>query len=327
MNPLAALPLWAQLVAALVIAGGIVMAAGPHAVRVLAARGQRQLIREDAPGRHRSKAGTPTMGGVLIIAGIAAAVLIVAGAHPLVRFGLAALGTFGGIGLLDDLIAIRRGRNLGLRARERLAMQGAAGVILGWYAAGQPHLGTQIFLPGVRSLDLGEIGYTIVAALLFVGFADAVNLTDGLDGLAAGLVSVAALGFAAIAAVSLLPSVAVFAIAVTGAAAGFLSVNAHPARLFMGDVGSNALGAALAALAIMTKAELALFLIGGVFVAEAASVMLQVAYFKATGGRRIFRMSPLHHHFELAGWPETTVVRRFYWAGSVCLLVGLLVAG
>ena len=327
MSALAALPLWAQLAASLGIAGGMVIAAGPHAVRLLAARGQRQQIREDAPGRHRTKAGTPTLGGVLIIAGIAAAALVVAGTHPLVRFGLAALGTFGGIGLLDDLIAIRRGRNLGLRARERLAMQGVAGVILGWYATGQPHLGTQIFLPGARSLDLGEIGYTIVAALLFVGFADAVNLTDGLDGLAAGLVSVAALGFAAIAAVSLLPSVAVFAIAVTAAAVGFLSVTPHPARLFMGDVGSNALGAALAALAIMTKAELALFVIGGVFVAEAASVMLQVAYFKATGGRRIFRMSPLHHHFELVGWPETTVVRRFYWAGSVCLLVGLLVAG
>ncbi len=327
MSALAALPLWAQLAASLVIAGGIVTAAGPHAVRWLAARGQRQQIREDAPGRHRNKAGTPTMGGVLIIAGIAAAALVVAGAHPLVRFGLAALGAFGGIGLLDDLVAIRRGRNLGLRARERLALQGIAGLILGWYATGQSHLGTQIVLPGAGSLDLGAIGYTIIAALLFVGFADAVNLTDGLDGLAAGLVSVAALGFVAIAAVSLLPPVAVFAIAVTGAAAGFLTVNAHPARLFMGDVGSNALGAALAALAIMTKAELALFVIGGVFVAEAASVILQVAYFKATGGRRIFRMSPLHHHFELVGWSETTIVRRFYWAGSVCLLVGLLVVG
>ncbi len=325
MNAIAALPLWVQLAAALIVAGGVVILAGPYTVRLLAVWDQRQRIREDAPGRHQSKAGTPTMGGLLIIIGIAAGALLVAGPHPLVRFGLAALAAFGGIGLLDDLIAIRRGRNLGLRARERLALQGIAGLILGWYATGQPWLGTQLFLPGAHSIDLGEWGYTIAAALLFVGFANAVNLTDGLDGLAAGLVSLAAVGFAAIAAVSLIPSVAVVAIAVTGAAAGFLRVNAHPARLFMGDVGSNALGAALAALAIMAKAEVALFVIGGVFMAEAASVLLQVAYFKATGGRRIFRMSPLHHHFELGGWSETTIVRRFFWAGSLCLLAGLLV--
>jgi phospho-N-acetylmuramoyl-pentapeptide-transferase len=327
VSAIAALPLWGQLAASLIVAGGIVILAGPRTVRLLASWGQRQRIREDAPGRHQSKAGTPTMGGILIIIGIAAGALLVAGTHPLVRFGLAALAAFGGIGLLDDLIANRRGRNLGLRARERLALQGIAGLILGWYATGQPWLGTQIFLPGGHSIDLGEWGYTIVAALLFVGFANAVNLTDGLDGLASGLVSVAALGFAAIAAASLIPSVAVLAVAVTGAAAGFLRVNAHPARLFMGDVGSNALGAVLAVLAIMAKAEVALFIIGGVFVAEAASVLLQVAYFKATGGRRIFRMSPLHHHYELAGWPETTIVRRFYWAGSLCLLAGLLIVG
>ncbi len=327
MSGIAALPLWVQLAGALVVAGGIVFLAGPRTVRLLAAGGQRQRIRDDAPGRHQSKAGTPTMGGILIIIGITAAALLTGGVHPLVRFGLAALGAFGGIGLLDDLVAIRRHRNLGLRARERLALQGIAGLILGWYATGQPDLGTQVFLPGLRSIDMGEWGYTIAAALLFVGFANAVNLTDGLDGLAAGLVSVAALGFAAIGTVSLVPSAAVLAIAVTGAAAGFLSVNTHPARLFMGDVGSNALGAALAALAIATKAEVALFVIGGVFVAEAASVILQVTYFKATGGRRIFRMSPLHHHFELAGWPETTIVRRFYLAGALCLLVGFLVVG
>jgi phospho-N-acetylmuramoyl-pentapeptide-transferase len=266
------------------------------------------------------------MGGVLITAGIAGSAMLIAGTPPLVCFGLAALAVFGGIGLLDDLIAIRRGRNLGLRARERLALQGIAGLVLGWFATGQPLLGTQILLPGGHSIDLGEWGYTVAAAFLFVGFANAVNLTDGLDGLATGLVSVAALGFAAIAAASLNPSVAIVATAVTGATAGFLRVNAYPARLFMGDVGSNALGGILAALAIMTKAEVALFVIGGVFVAEAASVLIQVAYFKATGGRRVFRMSPLHHHFELTGWPEPIIVRRFFWAGSVCLLAGLLVA-
>ncbi|MGQ0572028.1 MAG: phospho-N-acetylmuramoyl-pentapeptide-transferase [Armatimonadota bacterium] len=326
MIPLVGWPTSARLAVALIVAAGIVVVAAPAAVRRLAAWGQRQRIREDAPGRHQQKAGTPTMGGVLMIAGIGMAALLVAGPDPLVLFGLAAMAVFGGIGLLDDLLAIRRDRNLGLRARERLVLQGVAGLVLGWHATGEPWLGTQVFVPGAGMVDVGG-AYAVVAALLFVGFANAVNLTDGLDGLAAGLGAMAALGFAAIATITLLPPAAVLAVAVTGASVGFLTVNAHPARIFMGDVGSNALGAVLAALAIITKAEIALFVIGGVFVAEAASVVLQVAYFKATGGRRIFRMSPLHHHFELAGWSEVSIVRRFYWAGSLCLLVGLLVTG
>jgi phospho-N-acetylmuramoyl-pentapeptide-transferase len=242
-----------------------------------------------------------------------------------VVFGLTATVVFGIIGLLDDVLAIRRGRNLGLRARERLALQTAAGLVLGWYVARQPWLPTTVVVPGLGMVDLGR-GYAVFAALLLVGFSNAVNLTDGLDGLAAGLVAMAAGGFGLLAALALTPAVGVLALAVSGAAAGFLRVNAHPARLFMGDVGSNALGASLAALAMLTKAEVALCVIGGVFLVEAASVLLQVAYFKATGGRRIFRMSPLHHHFELAGWSERTVVRRFYWAGWICLGLGLLVA-
>ena len=324
MSVIDALPLWAQLAIAGAIAGGIVTLAGPGAVRLLAAWGQRQRIRDDAPVRHRGKAGTPTMGGVLIVAGIAAAALLVGGPTPPVLFGLAALGAFGAVGLWDDLLAVRRDRNLGLRARERLALQVAVGVALAWFASRQAWLGTGIMIPGAGTVDLRG-GYIVFAALLFVGFANAVNLTDGLDGLAAGLIALAALGFAAIGAATALASPAVLGIAVAGAAGGFLTLNAHPARLFMGDVGSNALGGGLAALAILTRAEIALFVIGGVFVAEAASVMLQVAYFKLTRGRRIFRMSPLHHHFELVGWPEPTIVRRFTWAGSVCLLLGLLV--
>lgn len=325
MTPFAAWPLWAQMAITAMVAGGIVILAGPRVAELLAAWGQRQRIREDAPGRHQEKAGTPTMGGLLIAAGIIAATALVAGTDPAAVFGLAALAVFGGIGLLDDLLKSRRNQNLGLRARERLGMQWVAALVLGWYAAGQPWLGTQIHVPWVGSFDAGG-WYALLAAALFVGFSNAVNLTDGLDGLAAGLMAIAALGFTAIAAVGLQPSVAVLGIATVGAAAGFLRVNAHPARVFMGDVGSNALGAVLAALAIVTKSEAALFIIGGVFVAEAASVFLQVAYFKATGGRRIFRMSPLHHHYELAGWSERMVVRRFYLAGAVCLLTGLLVA-
>ncbi len=323
MSPGAASPPWVPMLMAALAAGGTVALAGPSAAAALGAWGQRQRIREDAPARHQQKAGTPTMGGVLIIGGIAAAALLAAGPHPLILFGLAAMATFGGIGLLDDVLKTRRGRNLGLRARERLLLQAVAAMGFGWYAAGRPGLSV-VAVPWMGPIDLGA-GYAVFAALLFMGFSNAVNLTDGLDGLAAGLVAIAALGFAAIAAAGAVRSAAALAMAVVGATAGFLRVNAFPARLIMGDVGSNALGAVLAALAIVTKTEAALFVIGGVFLAEAASVFLQVAYFKATGGRRIFRMSPLHHHFELGGWSETTVVRRFYWAGGLCLLLGLLV--
>jgi phospho-N-acetylmuramoyl-pentapeptide-transferase len=321
----AALPDIARYAAALAIAAGSVALAAPRVIAALAAAGQRQRIREDAPGRHQGKAGTPTMGGLLLIGATALAALTVAGPDPRVLFGLAALAGFGAIGLLDDLRAIRLGRNLGLRARERLALQAALALALGAAATVVPGTSSIVAIPGLGPIELGR-AYVVVAALLVTGFANAVNLTDGLDGLATTLVMVAAGGFLAIAVARGQPADAVLAAALAGACAGFLPFNRHPARVFMGDVGSNALGAALAALAILARAEVALFLIGGVFVAEAASVFLQVAYFKATGGRRIFRMSPLHHHFELVGWSEPAIVRRFVMAGGVCVVLGLLVA-
>ncbi|MGQ0549581.1 MAG: phospho-N-acetylmuramoyl-pentapeptide-transferase [Armatimonadota bacterium] len=320
----AGLPPWAQIAGALGVAGGLVALAGAKTIAMLRAWGQRQRIRDDAPTRHRDKAGTPTMGGVLIVAAITAAALLLAGPRAPVLFALAALLGFGAIGLWDDLVAVQRNRNLGLRARERLALQLALGFALAWIAARQSWLDTAVSFPGLGEVDLGR-AYVIFAGLLFVGFTNAVNLTDGLDGLAAQLVAIAALGFFAIALMRGLVPAAVVAIAVAGACAGFLPYNAYPARVFMGDVGSNALGGVLAALAIITGAEIGLFVIGGVFVAVAASVILQVAYFKVTGGRRIFRMSPLHHHFELVGWSEPTIVRRFTWAGVLCNLIGVLV--
>jgi phospho-N-acetylmuramoyl-pentapeptide-transferase len=315
----------AQMLAAFAAAAGIVALGGPWAVRTLAEWGQRQRIREDAPGRHQQKAGTPTMGGVLMIAAIVAAAVLFGRLDGMLAYGLLALVGFGAIGLADDVLAIRRGRNLGLRARERLALQLGAGLALGILAAVQSWQAGHLAV-GDAIVRLGRVLFAAVAALLLVGFANAVNLTDGLDGLAAGLVAIAAAGLAVLANLSLATSPAVLAAAVAGAAAGFLTVNAHPARVFMGDVGSNALGAVLAAVAIAIKVEVVLFLLGGVFVAEAASVFLQVAYFKATGGRRIFRMSPLHHHFELVGWSEPSIVRRFYWAGAICLVLGLAVS-
>ncbi len=323
---IAGLSLVAQVALAALVAAGVVVLAGPRAVAVLAAWGQRQHIREDAPARHQGKAGTPTMGGILIVLAIVAGALIAGGFQPPALFGLGATLVFGGIGLMDDVLKARRNRNLGLRARDRLMLQCAAAAALGWVAVGVPWLGTDIAVPWWGSVDLGA-GYAVFVTFFVVGFANAVNLTDGLDGLASGLVALAAVGLAVIGAVGLQPPAAALGAAVAASAAAFLRLNGHPARVFMGDVGSNALGAALAALAIITKTELVLIVIGGVFVAEALSVILQVAYFKSTGGRRIFRMSPLHHHFELGGWSEPHIVRRFYLAGSLCLLLGLLVAG
>jgi phospho-N-acetylmuramoyl-pentapeptide-transferase len=305
------------------VAAAIVILAGPRAVALLAGWA-RQHIREDAPARHQGKAGTPTMGGLLIIAAIAAGALVGGGLEPPLLYGLGALVAFGGIGLLDDVLKVTRGRNLGLRARERVLLQCAAAAALGWAAIRAPWIGTAVAVPFLGPVDLG-IWYAVFVTLFVIGFANAVNLTDGLDGLAAGLVALAAVGLAVTGWAGHRPAAAVLATTVAAAAAAFLRLNAHPARVFMGDVGSNALGAVLAALAIVTKSELALVVTGGVFVVEALSVMLQVAYFKGTGGRRIFRMSPLHHHFELAGWPERDVVRRFYLGGLACLLLGMLV--
>lgn len=305
------------------VAAAIVILAGPRTVELLAGWA-RQHIREDAPARHQHKAGTPTMGGLLIILAIVTGALAGGGLDPPLLYGLGALVAFGGIGLLDDALKITRNRNLGLRARERVLLQVVAAAMLGWVATREPWIGTDVAVPFAGTVRLGA-WYLVFATLFVIGFANAVNLTDGLDGLAAGLVALAAVGLAVIGWASIRPAAAVLGSAVAAAAAAFLRLNAHPARVFMGDVGSNALGAGLAALAIMTKSEIALVVLGGVFVAEALSVVLQVAYFKGTGGRRIFRMSPLHHHFELVGWRERDVVRRFYLAGLVCLLLGMLV--
>ncbi len=316
---------WIAMAAAGALSWALVVLLGPRTIAWLVGLGHRQRIREDAPSRHRTKAGTPTMGGLLIIPAIAIASLAAGGLRADLLLAVAAVVSFGLVGLVDDLVAIRRDRNLGFRARERLALQLALGLAFGWLASVRSPSATVLALPLMGSVDLG-VGYVLFAGLLIVGFANAVNLADGLDGLASGLVAVAALGAAALAVASAMPQVAALSAATAGACLGFLRYNSHPAKVFMGDVGSNALGAALASVAVLLGAELAMLLIGGVFVAEAASVIVQVAYFKMTGGRRIFRMTPLHHHFELIGWPEPVVVGRFHIAGAACLLLGLAAA-
>jgi len=312
---------WAA--AAACLAALIVLLAGPRTIRALVAWNAGQPIREDAPSRHRSKAGTPTMGGVLCMG---AAVVAAALLQPLTGLLAAAVVTvlgFGAIGLVDDLRKVRRGRNLGLRARERLAAQLALAALVTLYVMARVPYGSTVALPWVGRVELGWL-YLPLGTAYLVGFVNAVNLADGLDGLAAGLGALAAGAYAAVAFHHHAPGLGVFAAATSGAALAFLWFNAHPAQVIMGDVGSNALGAALGAFALLTKTELVLVVVGALFVAEAASVLAQVAYFKATGGRRIFRMSPLHHHFELGGWTETQIVVRFWLLGALAALVGLV---
>lgn len=285
----------------------------------------RKAIREEAPARHQTKAGTPTMGGIFILIATTVAAAAALRGMPLgVGLALVIMLGYGAVGAADDLLGIRRGRNLGLRARERLAVQVPLAVLAALYVARRSGFGTALILPYYGALDLGW-GYLVFAALFVVFFANAVNLTDGLDGLAGGTVGIAAAAYAAIALHLEQPGIAVLAAAVAGACLGFLWFNAHPAAVIMGDVGSNALGAVLAAMAIITKTELTLAVVGVVFVLEGLSVLLQVGYFKSTGGRRLFRMTPIHHHFELAGWTETQTVVRFWLLAGFAALFGLTV--
>ena len=307
------------------LAALIVMLGGRWAIAQLSRVNFQQQIREEAPERHRGKAGTPTMGGLIILAAVVIAVGVAV--RPLstgvLLVLLVTLG-YGTLGAADDFLAIRRRRNLGLRARERLAVQITLAALIALYVMRRPELGSGVMIPFAGQIELGWF-YFVFAILYIVGFSNAVNLTDGLDGLAGGTVAIAAGTYAAIALRLGRPEMGGLAAAFAGACVGFLWFNAHPAAIFMGDVGSNALGAGLAALAIATKTELALFVVGVVFIAEAASVLLQVAYFKSTGGRRLFRMSPLHHHFELSGWPETQIVVRLWVVAALAALVGMTI--
>ena len=329
------------LAAAWILAALLVVAGGRPLIAWLARAGAAQRVREDAVARkmaldptaaaqHAAKAGTLTMGGLLIIGALLVAALAagfgfnVAGRlGPDLLVGLAAVAVFAAIGALDDALSLARGRNLGLRAREKFALQIPAALALGVYVLRQPHLGGALTIPGAGARwDLGW-GYPVFCLLLVVGMVNAVNLTDGLDGLAAGTVAIGAGALAVLAARAGAGPAAVIAAATGGAALGFLWHNAYPAGVFMGDVGSIGLGAALAVAGVLSKREVLMLIVGGVAVAEALSVMLQVAWFKTTGGRRLFRMSPLHHHFELCGWTETQTVVRFWLCGALLAAVGV----
>lgn len=306
------------------VAAAVVLLLGPVVIPELNKLHCGQNIRGEGPQSHQKKSGTPTMGGLMILAGITLGTLAGAGTTPAALLALFVVLGHGAIGFLDDYIKVVKKRNLGLRAREKLAGQlimAAAVTSIGNRWMG---ISTELWLPfTTATVDLGVFYYILVFFVL-VGTTNAVNLTDGLDGLATGTVAVAAVTYAIVCISLGKAALAAFCAATAAAAVAFLRFNAHPARVFMGDTGSLALGGALAAAAILTKTELLLIVIGGVFVVEALSVIIQVISFQTTG-RRVFRMSPLHHHFELGGWAETKVVRVFWLAGAVSSGLALLI--
>jgi phospho-N-acetylmuramoyl-pentapeptide-transferase len=309
----------------------VALVLGPWMIRWLKQKQIGQQIREEGPSSHRAKAGTPTMGGLLILLAIAVATFLWMDLSN--RFVWIALGTLlalGAVGFADDYTKLARKRSLGLTGRGKLLPQFLVAVAVAWAIqqwASHGAFSTVVTFPFLKRffLDLG-LFYVPFVAVILVGSSNAVNLTDGLDGLAIGAVGIAAGTYAALAYVTgnavaarylQIPFVAqsgelaVFCGAIAGASLGFLWFNCHPADVFMGDVGSLPLGGAIAAVAVMTKQEILLAIVGGLFLLEALSVIVQVASFKTTG-RRVFRMAPLHHHFELAGWAESRVIIRFW---------------
>ena len=304
---------------------------GPSMIRWLKNAQIRQSIRQEGPKSHLAKAGTPTMGGLLILLAVFTATLLWMDLSN--RFVWIALGTMlgvGAVGFADDYVKFSKRRSLGLTGKGKLIPQFLVALAVGWAIeqwASHGAFSTVITFPFLKKLliDLGIL-YIPFVAVVVVGASNAVNLTDGLDGLAIGAVGIAAGTYAVLAYVTgnfvaarylqipFIPQsgeLTVFCGAVVGASLGFLWFNCHPAEIFMGDVGSLPLGAAIAAVAIMTKQEILLVIVGGLFVLEALSVIVQVVSFQATG-RRVFRMAPLHHHFELAGWAESRVIIRFW---------------
>ena len=312
---------------------------GPYLIRALKQWQIGQPIREDGPDRHASKAGTPTMGGTLIVLSLVLSTVLVGDVtNVYVLVALAVTVGFAAIGFIDDILKVRRksSRGLGMWSKllPQMAVAGVAAVVL----LLQPDFNSTVAVPFFKNVqpDFG-IWYVPFAVLVVVGTSNAVNLTDGLDGLAIGPVMTAAATYALIVYlvghvkfaeylqiphVSRVGEMSVFCAAVAAAGLGFLWFNAYPAQIFMGDVGSLGLGAALGIVAVISKNEILLVVVGGVFVVEAVSVIVQVASFKLRG-KRVFRMAPIHHHYELKGWAEPQIIVRFWIVSIICALFAL----
>lgn len=311
---------------------------GPWCINKLKELQIGQFIREDGPQSHHSKAGTPTMGGLMIICTMLVSTFLWADLrNPYVWLLVAVTLGFGVVGFLDDYLKVIKKHNQGLTGRQKLLGQTLIAVAASCWLFALPDFLPTLTIPFFEDVRPNlSYFYMPLALLVIIGTANAVNLTDGLDGLAIGPVTIAGAFYAIFAylagnaiiarylKITFVPGVgevSVFLGALVGAGIGFLWFNAYPAQVFMGDVGALALGGALGTAALATKQEILLLLVGGLFVVEALSVILQVSFFKVTNGRRIFRMAPIHHHFELKGWPEPKVIVRFW---IIAIILGLL---
>ena len=296
----------------------------PKFIAFLRAREFGQHIREDGPQGHLQKAGTPTMGGLLIFLSVSVPFLI------LTNYDWPVLGVFftaiacAALGFADDYTKLVRRRSLGLRARTKLLATIAISIGLWYIAHEKAHLPSVLFLRFVDyHVDVGPL-YPVVIYLVLAGTTSGVNLTDGLDGLAAGCAAIVLLAYIGITFISGQFELAMLAGCLVGACIGFLWFNAFPATIFMGDTGSLGLGGAIAGLAVMTKTEVLLILLGGIFVIEALSVVIQVISFQAFR-KRVFLMAPIHHHFELKAWSETKIILRFWIVASICAAIGFTI--
>ena len=288
-----------------------------------------QFVREEGPQTHLIKQGTPTMGGVVMLVGLVSALFVVARPNMLTLTTLLLVSAVAGIGLYDDWQKISNKRNEGLRARYKAFLLILAVVVADVMALHYVGLTQNVIVPGFNKnlvLGPGVIGvalFSFLMLLVVVGTTNAVNLSDGLDGLAAGAGAIALLAYTAIAFLEREYDLAVICGAMVGAIIGFLWFNSHPAQVFMGDTGSLAIGGVLAAAAVLTKTEMLLPIIGGIFVLEALSVIIQYVYYKLTS-KRVFKMAPIHHHFELSGWEENKVVMRFWIIQAAFAVVGFV---
>lgn len=316
---------------------------GPPIIRLMQKLQIRERIRADGPERHQAKSGTPTMGGLLILGTFMLSTLLWSNlTNDYIWVMIFVAGGFGLLGFIDDWAKLKRGD--GLKARTKMAFQiilaFTVALFLTYMDPNRAAFATTLYVPFFKDFtpNIGELPYLVMIVLVIVGTSNAVNLTDGLDGLAIGPIIIAMLtytgivylcghfkfaGYLNIQFIKDAGEVAVLTSSVIGASLGFLWFNAYPAQLFMGDVGSLSLGAMLGTLAVIAKQELLLILVGGIFVIEALSVIIQVTYFKSTGGKRFFKMAPLHHHFEKSGWAEPKVIVRFWIVAVVLAMISL----
>ena len=301
----------------------IIMVFGSGLIKFLKYLNFGQQIRGVGPESHLKKEGIPTMGGLLIIIALIITSLVVLELDTYISWVLIVTLGMGLVGFLDDISKIRAKSSLGLRAREKLFGQILFATILAVYVYYYTDIGTSILVP-IIGWEF-EMGIWLIPFIIFfvVGFANAVNLTDGLDGLASGVTAIVSTSMAVLTIALNYEQLTLFGLMVGGACLGFIWFNSHPAQVFMGDVGSLALGGAISAMAVVARLELFLVIIGGVYVIETISVMIQVSYFRFTGGKRVFRMTPLHHHYELGGLEEVKVVSRFWILSIVFALLGL----